>query len=305
MKRLYDDIKDWMINYKKTSVKATTYDRLLVSLEMMGRYPIADISIEELEDDDIQNYLNRLVDEGYARSTVKKQFYLIREFLDRAVLKGMISRPIYKGVKLPSESIVKKRKKEVVAYTKAEQKALREVLESVDDPAYKAALIMMETGMRIGETLALGWNDVDFSRRALRISKTVVRITDSKRSYIQMGAKSYSSNRTIPLSKNAIDILTGMKEEDEFGDLVFHDKNGEMLTYETLRWRTQKACKQAGVKYYGQHVFRHTFATNCYEKGCDVKRLSKLLGHQNVTITYNVYIHLFGDGLEDLRSVVD
>ena len=305
MKRLYDDIKDWMINYKKTSVKATTYDRLLVSLEMMKRYPIADVPIEELEDDDIQNYLNRLVDEGYARSTVKKQFYLIREFLDRAVLKGRIARPIYNGVKLPSESIVKKRKKEVIAYTKSEQAALREVLTSVNDPAYKAVLIMMETGMRIGETLALGWDDVDFSRRALKISKTVVRITDTKRSYIQIGAKSYSSNRSIPLSRNAFDILKAMKEEDEYNELVFHGKHGKMMSYETLRWRTQKACKQAGVNYYGQHVFRHTFATNCYERGCDVKRLSKLLGHQNVTITYNIYIHLFGDGLEDLRSVVD
>lgn len=305
MKRLYDDIKDWMVNYKQNSVKATTYDRLLVSLQMLGRYPISEIPVEQLDDDEIQHYINQLVNEGYARSTVKKQYYLIREFLDRAVLKGKISRPIYKGVRLPSESIVKKPKKEVIAYTKPEQAALRAVLNRVDDPAYKAALIMMETGMRIGETLALTWSDVDFDRKALKISKTVVRITDSKRSYIQQGAKSFSSNRLIPLSKTALEILKAMNSVDKYNYLVFHDKHGKILTYETLRWRTQKACHEAGVKYHGQHVFRHTFATNCYERGCDVKRLSKLLGHQNVTITYNVYIHLFGDGLEDLRSVVD
>ena len=168
-----------------------------------------------------------------------------------------------------------------------------------------AALIMMETGMRVGEAMALGWDDVDFKRKAIYVSKTAVRITDTKRTYVQKGAKSYSSNRPIPLSKTALEILEQLKAIDEYHGFVFHDKNGKMLTYETLRWRTQKACAKAGVPYYGQHVFRHTFATNCYERGCDVKRLSKLLGHLNVTITYNVYIHLFGDGLEDLRSVVE
>ena len=95
-----------------------------------------------------------------------------------------------------------------------------------------------------------------------------------------------------------------MRADDTYDGFVFHDENGDMLTYETLRWRTKKACEMAGVPYYGQHVFRHTFATNCYERGCDVKLLSKLLGHADVTITYNVYIHLFGDALEEMRSVV-
>ena len=52
------------------------------------------------------------------------------------------------------------------------------------------------------------------------------------------------------------------------------------------------------------HAFRHTFATNCYERGCDVKILSKLLGHSDVAITYNIYIHLYGDALEEMRRVV-
>lgn len=71
-----------------------------------------------------------------------------------------------------------------------------------------------------------------------------------------------------------------------------------------MRYQIQCACVEAGVPYLGQHVFRHTFATNCYNRGCDVKILSKLLGHADVTVTYNVYIHLFGDALEEMRSVV-
>ncbi len=76
------------------------------------------------------------------------------------------------------------------------------------------------------------------------------------------------------------------------------------MSYEALRYQIQIACDQAGVPYKGQHVFRHTFATNCYYRGCDIKILSKLLGHSDVTVTYNTYIHLYGDALEEMRSVV-
>ena len=182
---------------------------------------------------------------------------------------------------------------------------MKRILFRADSPAYNAVLIMLETGMRVGEALALCWSDIDWRRRAVRISKTVVRIADQKRSYVQQSAKSYTSNRTIPLSKDAFDLLNWMKKTDQtMSDFIFHDENGRRLSYEALRWWTKKACDEAGVPYYGQHVFRHTFASNCYQRGCDVKKLSKLLGHSDVTITYNVYIHLFGDELEELRSVL-
>ena len=58
------------------------------------------------------------------------------------------------------------------------------------------------------------------------------------------------------------------------------------------------------VPHYGLHVWRHTFATNLYYKGVDVKILSKLLGHANTTITYNIYIHLYSDGFNDMMNAV-
>ena len=305
MKKLGDSIYDWLVSYKRNSVKASTYDRLMVSYDMLCNYEIAAIPIDELGTQDIQDYINKLVDEGYALSTIKKQMHLIGGWIGYANLMGFIARPIHKGVKLPAESMVKKPKKKVIAYTKSEQQALKSVLKRGDSPAWYAAILMLETGARVGEVLALCWNDIDWSRRALRINKTVVRLGDSRRCYVQQSAKSFTSNRTIPLSHEACDLLKFMKESSESdSDFIFHNSRGDFLTYETLRWWTHKACDEAGVPYYGQHVFRHTFATNCYEKGCDVKVLSKFLGHSDVTITYNVYIHLFGDALEEMRLIV-
>lgn len=306
MNNLSFEIKKWMWDYKRTSVRPTTYDRLGTSLKLMDKYPISTIVVDELTTDDIQKYVNKLLEDGYALSTIKKQLHLIGAFIEHTNIAGLLTRPIHKGVKLPSEESVKKHKREVIAYTKSQQKALKAVLARHDSPVYYAILIMLETGMRIGEVLALGWDDIDWRRRAVRIRKTVVRIVDKKRSYIQNTAKSYSSNRVIPLSKEAEDILKWMKDTDDcVSDVIFHDENGTRLSYEAVRWWTQKACCEAGIPYYGQHVFRHTFATNCYERGCDVKMLSKLLGHSDVTITYNVYIHLFGDALEEMRAVFD
>lgn len=304
MKNLGDSIHDWMVNYKANSIKPSSYDRLLTSYELMRKYDISLLYLEELSVSVIQQYLNELVRDGYALTTIKKQFHLISEFIDYANLNGILPRPYHKGVKLPSESAVKKHRKEVIAYTKDEQKALRTVLERGDSPVYYAALIMLETGMRIGEALALNWSDVDWRRKCIRISKTVVRLGCGKKSYVQNNAKSHSSNRIIPLSTEACRILELMRMDDEYEGLIFHNRKGGLMTYEASRWWIKKACEEAHVRYYGQHVFRHTFATNCYDRGCDVKLLSKLLGHSDVTITYNVYVHLFGDALEEMRQVI-
>jgi len=305
MKKLYDAIYEWLVSYKKNSVKASTYDRLMVSLETMSRYPVSEVPIDTIDSGTLQIYVNQLVDDGYALSTIKKQIHLIGGWVEHANLMGFISKPIHKGIKLPAESSVKKAKKEVVAYTHEEQKALKSVFYRGDSMAYYAAIIMMETGMRVGEALALSWSSIDWRRKAVRIDKTIVRLGDAKRCYVQKGAKSYTSNRTIPLSQEAYDLLSFLKETTTSdSDFIFHNSRGNFLTYETLRWWIKKACDEAHVHYYGQHVFRHTFATNCYEKGCDVKVLSKLLGHSDVTITYNVYIHLYGDALEEMRLIV-
>ena len=305
MKSLENAIYDWLVSYKKNSVKASTYDRLMVSHDMLRKYSIANILIDELCTQDIQDYINELVDDGYALTTIKKQMHLIGGWIEYANLMGFIAKPIHKGVKLPVESMVKKPRRQVISYTKQQQKALRSVLMRGDNMAWYAVILMLETGTRVGEVLALCWSDIDWRRRALRINKTVVRLGDSRRCYVQQGAKSFTSNRTIPLSQAAYDLLSYMKEiNDSDSDFIFHNSRGDFLSYEALRWWTKKACDEAGVPYYGQHVFRHTFATNCYEKGCDVKVLSKFLGHSDVAITYNVYIHLYGDALEEMRLIV-
>lgn len=305
MKTLYDAIGEWMTQYKANSVKPTTYDRLETSLRTLASYRIAEMDVLSIRTEDLQACINSMVEDGYALTTIKKQYHLVTGYLKFANTEGVIPRPIYNNVKLPTQQAVKKKRREVLGYSHSEQDALRHVLRSQARPGYAAALLMLETGLRVGECLALTWEDIRWERRAVHIGKTLIRITNHRRMEVQDGAKSFTSNRTIPLSTNAYALLEGLRAETKDGHgYIFQGKDGRPLSYEVMRYQIQLACAQANVPYLGQHVFRHTFATNCYERGCDVKILSKLLGHADVTVTYNVYIHLFGDALEEMRSVV-
>lgn len=305
MKTLAQCIKEWMWQYKSNSVKPTTYDRLETSYKTFLNYRLANMDILSIRTEDLQEFINEMVADGYALTTIKKQYHLVTSYLKFANTEGIIPRPIYNNVKLPNPSMVKKKKVEVLAYSRPEQVMLKRVLRSLERPGYAAALLMMETGLRVGECLALTWDDILWERRALRVNKTLIRITNRRRMEVQDGAKSYTSNRTIPLSTEAYALLENLyeKTKDPYG-YIFAAKDGKPISYEAIRYQIQIACDQANVPYKGQHVFRHTFATNCYNRGCDVKALSKLLGHSDVAITYNIYIHLYGDALEELRCVV-
>ncbi len=176
-------------------------------------------------------------------------------------------------------------------------------LRLLEAEAYFAIMLMIETGLRVGEVLALRWQDVQLSRKRINVRNTVVRLANKKKSFVQDSVKSESSRRTIPLTAEAIKIL-----ESQFArkrnEGVFTNDDGERLSYEALRYQTRTACKEAGIEFRGEHVFRHTFATNCYHKGIDVKILSRLLGHADVNITYNLYIHLYGDGFDEMYEAL-
>lgn len=308
MKTISESVLDWMEKYKKNSVKPATFDRLEITYRAMLNYPIATVRLFELQAGDIQTYVNQLVRDGYALSTIKKQFVLLTAYLKFAYAQGIIQNPVYLAVNLPVEEVVKKAPKKVEAYNPIEQKRLINVLEGLENPTYGAIILMLEAGLRCGEAQCLTWDDILWEEQAVRVCKTLVRLSSQKGlSFVQQSAKSKTSNRTIPLSNRAMSILERLSEKAENVDgYIFPSSTDPSLpiSYCTVKYYLKQACKEAGIKYKSAHALRHTFATNCYHKGCDVKILSKLLGHADVTITYNIYIHLYGNELEEMRKVI-
>ena len=296
-------IAEWLATFKETTVKQSTYDRFLTSVKALEGFTIASMPIGEITCIDIQQYVNDLTKRGYGLSTIKKQMRIVTAPLKQASALHIIPADPGIGIRLPSRYNVSKPERLIEAYTAQEQTALLNVLSSGRRTGYFAIALMIETGLRVGEVLALRWRDVQLARRRIHVRNTVVRLANKKQSFVQDSVKSESSRRTIPLTPEAISILE-QQYARRTGEWVFTNDDGERLSYEALRYQTRKACDEAGIEFRGEHVFRHTFATNCYHKGIDVKILSRLLGHADVNITYNLYIHLYGDGFDEMYEAL-
>lgn len=306
--KVCEAMERWLYKFKKNSVKEATFDRLVTSFNMMRHYSISCMRIADLTTGDVQSYINNLLSDGYAYTTIKKQFNLITAFTKYLLAEGVPIRPVYLNIALPIAENVKKPKKDVVTYSKIEQTKLIKAINEDGQAASCAVLLMLENGLRSGEVLALCWEDIDWDRRAIKIHRTLVHPASRKHSFVQEGAKSKTSNRVIPLSTKVMTTLEDLlSKTDSSTGLIFRSIKypEESIGYNALRKHIKRLCSIAHVEYRGMQVFRHTFATNCYYKGCEIKKLSKLLGHASVTITYNTYIHLYGDALEELRSVVE
>ena len=296
-------ITEWLTTFKQTTVKQSTYDRLLTSVKALEGFAIAYKPIGEITYIDIQQYVNDLTKRGYGLSTIKKQMRIVTAPLKQASALHIIPADPGIGIRLPSRYNVTKPERLIEAYTDKEQTALLNVLSSGRRNGYSAIALMIETGLRVGEALALRWQDVQLSRKRINVRNTVVRLANKKKSFVQDRVKSERSKRTVPLTPEAMKLLERLFERRK-SEWVFTNDGGERLSYEALRYQTRIACQEAGIEYRGEHVFRHTFATNCYHKGVDVKILSRLLGHADVNITYNLYIHLYGDGFDEMYSAL-
>ena len=305
--KLGEAIDRWLYRVKLNSVKPSTFARLRGSYNLLIKYNVAYFRMMDLRTDDLQKFINQLVLDGYGMSTIKKAYNLLTAFLTYAIGDGLAIHPIHFNLSLPKESNLTFEKRDVTAYDDSAQLRLRRVCEQVDDTSARAIIILLETGMRIGELMALDWSDILWSRRAVHIHKTLVDLNNKGKAYVQDTPKTKKGNRTIPLSSKALSTLRKMFEAQEApSGLIFNDGESDTtIGYNGLSDGCKSLCELAGVEWRGFHVLRHTFATNCYYRGCDVKKLSQLLGHSTVTITYQIYINLFGDCLEELRSIVE
>lgn len=290
------DILNWLTNVKSISVKPTSYDRLMITYKAFIKHSIAERETGAITSLDVQDYINSLVEEGYAASTIKKLFNLISGYLKYANAEGIINRVVTNNVKLPTQEAVLKKKRDIQVYSSDEEARLRKAAIERGDSFGFAVILMLDEGLRVGEVLALRKSDFNLSRRSLSISRTAIRLNERGQYLIQDSTKSFCGKRIIPLSSDVINHFDMLNINN---DLIYSDK-----TYESFRFSFDRLCKKANVQNKAFHALRHTFATNCYYRGADVKVLSKILGHSDVNVTYNQYIHLFGDSLADMMKVI-
>ena len=176
-----------------------------------------------------------------------------------------------------------------------EQKRFAVYLLQDTDTCKFGVLLMLLTGLRIGETCALKWSDIDTKEKIISVKTTMQRLqnTDAdsaQKTKIIIGSpKSDTSLRKIPITDYISDLCSRFKCKN---------KNNYVLTGterymepRTLQYRIKKYTEECGLKGVHAHTFRHTFATRAVEAGFEIKSLSEVLGHANTSITLNRYVH--------------
>ncbi len=180
----------------------------------------------------------------------------------------------------------------------AEQQRLKEHLCFNTSYVKLGVLICLYTGLRIGEICALKWGDICEDTETINIRRTVQRIrnldydengSESRTMLIFDAPKSRAGARCIPIPGFLQEPIRLLRRAPDC--YVLTGERERFMEPRVFQNRYRVILKRAGVDYVNFHALRHTFATNCVNLGFDVKSLSEILGHSDVSVTLNTYVH--------------
>lgn len=196
-----------------------------------------------------------------------------------------------------------KRKRPMIGYE--EYRRLSEAVLHDDRAVAGCIAIACFMGLRLGEICALRREDVDTDRRLLYVRHTVLRVPCSggqKRTRLLLGSpKSASSYRVIPIPKILRKHLNALCKNKEQPDFIF-GFGEKILDPRTLQYRFKRYLAELAIPYFNFHQLRHNFATRCVEQRMDIKALSEILGHGEISTTLDLYVH---PSMEFKRSQLD
>lgn len=293
---------DYLTNYYISvsyQVRESTHQQRLVYIASLSHYDIAHKPIAEIKRADVRIAVAEMA-KTLARTTLGHIISLLRVALNEAVEEDIIRLNPAIGVKMPNKANIKPAKI-VQPYTREEQAAFTAECEKSKHDAGAANILLLETGLRIGELLALEFEDVDFEKGTLTVNKTLV--CNNLRNAPIQEPKTPSSRRTIPLSSKAVEVFRKLKEKNGDKGYWFTCREGR-LTYSSCTSATKTICKRAGIEYRGEHVLRHTCATNKVQEHAPITTVSRFLGHANTIITQQVYVSVYSTSVDDMRQIV-
>lgn len=283
-------------NVNKIKHKGATelkYDYLIEKhiLPKLGKCKISKIStifINDFINNELKN--GRINNDGaLSASYVKTIILIINSVLKFAQVEGFCNSVPTIMFDLSTD------KKELRILNNEERIRLKKISMKDTDVTKLGILITLYTGMRIGEICALTWNNIDLESKIIHVRATISRIknTDLNKNnattLIIDKPKTKSSVRDIPICSELFPILYDMSKKAK-SDYVVSDSSS-FISPRTFEYRFHKVIDTCEIKPINYHILRHTFATQCVESGIDVKTLSEILGHSNVSITLNTYVH--------------
>lgn len=276
--------EEWL-KYKKNTVKKSTYYNYSYSVAKYLYPSFAGKNITKIKN--YNNFIEELSD-TLSPKTVRDIVTKLKEIIN------FYEEEHNTKINVKKMSLPKINKKEIQILSNKEKQKLEKYCIEQNSLKSLGILICLNTGLRVGEVCALRWKNIDFETRRIHVEKTIERIyskEENKTIVIIDTPKSMTSIRTIPINSKLYNILKQMKRKCTKNDFVLTGSSEHYVEPRNYQYHFKEILKRSKVKKYKFHTLRHTFATNCIEAGMDIKSLSEILGHADVSITLNIYVH--------------
>lgn len=305
----------WWESYKNT-IKPNSQQSMegIVRLHILPVF--GDYKLDKLTTPIIQQQVNKWADKANKGEKGAYANYSFLNNINRRILQyGVTMQAIQHN---PARDVIIPRKQQnkehkVKFFSNQELKQFLEYLDNLDLSSYENLFdyvlykTLLASGCRIGEALALEWSDIDLKKGIISISKTLNRYQETNT------PKSKAGLREIDIDKDTISLLKQYKKRQQVQSWQLGRSEGIVFTPFTtkyayaclLRKRLQGHFKNAGVPDISFHGFRHTHATIMLYAGIEAKDLQYRLGHSNISMTLNTYVHATKEGAKKAVSIFE
>ena len=253
------------------------------AVEAFGKMYIKDIAAR-----DINVYLRRLAQKGYAKSTVKNYKIVLNRIFNHAIREGDVQYTPTQSVEIPRGLPQKRR-------TSASPEDEETIRKSAD--IWIMPYMALMTGLRKGELLALQWQDINFNENIIKVTKSL---------YYEGGCnikspKTESGNRIVPLLaplKSKLEQMVGAPS-----DFVLSG-SAKPLTQKRFRVLEKHYREKTGITAT-MHQLRKSFATVAVKNGIQPKILQAILGHKNISTTLDIYTDVRKESIDEAASLLN
>ena len=300
-------VEFWYENHCKPAVRSNTRTGYENNIRLYIRPRLGNVPLNKLTANDLQRFINWMRQDGRSEyresrgdglsaNTIRHCCGLCRRALDKAVTEKLIVRNPVEECKLPPA-----RRMEMRLLSREELQKL--LIQARAEGYYEVFLLELTTGLRVGELMALQWDDLNLNTGELRIERQVYQ---TKGELLIQPPKNKASIRTVILPPAVVTALKKYKQT-VFSQWMFPSPKKEEapIAPSVVRHRLAKILKHTGCKKVRFHDLRHVFATNALEHGMDVKTLSTIIGHISSATTLNIYAHVTDDMQRQAAARID
>jgi len=292
--------------YKSTGVKESSYKISTQRIDKHIRPYFGDMRLNRLQPMLLQPVIDRYCDEVASQNghykTILSSFKRVLAF---GVKKDILDTNPMDKIFIKNVMIEKEEK--IKFYESVQLNVLLAYLNNVSNNSYSEQalatyiLLLLFTGLRAGEALALNWMDIDFRNKTLVINKSL-----NPRSEITT-PKTKGSYRTIDLDDDTLNMLRKFKKiqveiirklESRQPSMIFYNpvkrsnSSNPHYHYSSMQRGFQDLCRASNVEYLGLHSLRHTHATMLRASGVEFEVIQERLGHDSLKMTIDIYSHV-------------